>query len=379
MQNNDLMYDPHFLANLAIMRGTPRNEAISQAAIDSHNMQQTRMQQQKHAQEQFMAQQLPKILHELQGKNPYEAAELLARAGLKGPEIGLFLERLGLGGGKTAASQTFTGADKMRYELFKDEQGQTMSRPIPGQAPIKPKVNATEQKDIIKIRERAKAALNSIRELHTSREARKVLQGQTDENTGPNTALAKLTDPDLQQDRGKIAYAAGEIADFSLYTPEAREAKQIISKVNAHLIQNAIKALEGTDTRASVFLEKIMKQGTPLSHLGERAAGIVLDEFEIIMADRAITDTFISKYADAHGTTQGAEAALTEFKKTVPTIDPQTGLFNEKAIELIPQFIRGTTGGGEDFIPELQSSYVEPPKSEWEMARDILREDGTIQ
>lgn len=78
MNNKSAYYDTLSLAGLAVMQGVPMGEAMSQAAMTQHNIQQTQMKQQEQQQAQFMMQQMPQILQSLQGKSAQEIFATLA-------------------------------------------------------------------------------------------------------------------------------------------------------------------------------------------------------------------------------------------------------------------------------------------------------------
>lgn len=93
MQNNPL-YDPQFLAGLAMINGRDAGDAFSQAAITSHNMQQAQAAKMAMQREQFMAQSLPQVLQELQGKSGQEIFQTLTSLGMDAQTASVFAKNM---------------------------------------------------------------------------------------------------------------------------------------------------------------------------------------------------------------------------------------------------------------------------------------------
>jgi hypothetical protein len=301
------MYDPLVLTGLAMMKGGGFANAMSEAATTNYNLQQAQKIQQEQQQAQFMAQRLPQVLRDLQGKNPNEAAAMLAELNIPAQDAALILERLGIGA-PNSKPMMFTGADDMQYETYKDPQtGRLVSQPIPGQQMPQPKLTNEEQKRVSAATTQRDAAKSMLDLIPKAKEAYKILQDETGSWTQPNTLLSHATTPDAQEQS-----TTSMVTNYAAYSAKAREAKQILSKIGSHLVQDAVKALKGSDTRGSVFLEKIMKQGIPDSNLGPKAFEQLLNEFEEAGKYAQARGGFLGQYADLKGTLNGAQSAFDE-------------------------------------------------------------------
>jgi hypothetical protein len=343
------MYDPMTIAGLSVMRGVPLGDALEQGVLINRQMQEAQKIQQEQQQAQFMAQRLPQVLRDLEGKSPYEAAAMLQEAGLDPREISILLERLGIGG-DPKQDRLVTGAGGVKYEQFKDENGQITMRPVPGQEfpeeiearKAAQKQLAEEQKQTRKnieiLNPKQKEADKVTKALAEGEEADAEWDAATNDWNGSGTFAAKMTNlAGVKPDSWSQTFRTG--LGHLFYNDKALAARDKITKLNSSLAQ---QILQGKDTRSAQTDagKKLVSEGLPQDAIASSARSDVIHQYNEQSAEDHTRATFIKKWAAAHNDNdKGAIEEYDHFKKLYGLIDTVSGKVNPEALKKMDEYI----------------------------------------
>lgn len=349
MQNNNL-YDPQFLAGIMMMQGRNAGDALSQAAITSHNMQQAQMQQQQYAQQQFLAQQLPQILSEVNTENPHEMFNALIKSGIAPNEAALIIDRLRPSAASTA-SNIVSGQGGVKYEKYNDPQtGALNLRKIPGQDAVvknplsvsELRVNATKIRDLDN---EARGAERELRLLEDSEDAFKQFDAKTGKWTGAGTATSKIVSNYLPKGAENLAY-----------NQEAQGARQRIDKLNSQLFQNRVQAL---GARATDAAKAEIVKGLPTVELTPDARHDLIATKKRENYEQILRSKFFNEWAKKNNRDlNGAEVAFGEFVTSGQLLDAK-GNVNRELLKQIPAVVSQYLDEGSSQSATAQTMYGE--------------------
>jgi hypothetical protein len=115
IQMNNPLYDPQFLAGLAIARGQPADQAYTQAALMQQQNQDNQMKQAEYERQQYFQQALPQILGQIGSLPTVEAKlEALTSNGASLKDALLLLQSMGTGEAMQPSQRALTPAEIMQ-------------------------------------------------------------------------------------------------------------------------------------------------------------------------------------------------------------------------------------------------------------------------
>lgn len=328
------LYDPMALAGLAVMRGAPLGDALSQAAVTSHNLQQAQMQQQQQQQAQMLAQRLPQILSEVDKNDPYAVFNTLVQNGIAPNEAALIIDRLTPPRNQAANlnANTFAGPGGVRYQtMMNPETGEMEARQIPGQnTQTKPSLSVSELRiNATKLKDLDNEARNAEKELRLLEDSDAAFR-QFDKSTGNWTKAGTVASKYLPKGVENI-----------LYNEKAQSAKQQIDKLNSQLFQNRVQALgaRGTDTA-----KKEIIKGLPTIELTPEARHDVLVTKKREGFEQILRSKFFNEWAKKNNRDlNGAESAFGALISSEPLID-EKGQINKSLMNQIPRIVNELSG-----------------------------------
>ena len=314
IQMNNPLYDPQFLAGLAIARGQPADQAYTQAALMQQQNEDNQMKQAEYERQQYFQQALPQILGQIANlPNPSARLQALVENGVPIKDAALILERTGLGG-----SQESSGFSQV---------GQENAEPRPILSAGEKRINATMLKDFNQV------GRNAERELRLLEDSEEAFQ-DFDKNTGYFTEAGGLL--------SKLPLPKGSENVF--LSTEGQTAKAKIDKLNSQLFQNRVAALGSKGTDAA---KKEILQGLPSIGLTKEARDDLLatkkrENYEAILRAR-----FFNEWAKTHGNDlSGADNVFSDFVGNVSLLD-ESGRPNKALISQLSEVAKeGMNVGG---------------------------------
>lgn len=346
--NNNNIYDPMFLAGLAVMQGAPFSEALNQAAMTTYNLQQSQAAQQEQQRTQALSQQLPRLLRETDTQDPYALFNTLIQNGIAPNEAALIVERLrGPQNSMVNKANTFSGPGGIKFESFTNpETGRLESREIPGQREainVRPlsvselRINSTKLKDLDND---ARNAEKELRLLEDSEEAFRDFDKSAgvESWTGAGSIVSKYVPKGV---------------DNIFYNKNAQGAKQKIDKLNSQLFQNRVAILGARGTDAA---KKEIIKGLPSIELTPEARRDVLDTKKREGYEQVLRSKFFNEWSKRNNKDlNGAEVAFGELLNSESLISAE-GKLNKNLLKNIPSIVNEYVSESTSFLPTENSS-----------------------
>lgn len=308
---NNPLYDPQFLAGLAIASGTPANDALQQAALFQNEQQNQQMKQAEYQRKQYIDQALPQILSQLNDiPDPTMKLQALVEYGVPIQDAALILERIGAVGNNNI-NKSMEGI-----------KNSSSSMPEPRKlSATELRTNSNTLRDLNNIRR------NSEKELRLLEDSEQAFEDY-DKNAGyfseAGSLLSKIPLP--------------KFAENLTLNESAQTAKQKIDKLNSQLFQNRVA---GLGSRATDAAKAEILKGLPQTSLTRDARRDLLDTKKRENYDNILRAEFFDQWAKANGNDlNGAEGAYSDFINSVDLLD-ENGNVNKKLLKMIPGVVNG--------------------------------------
>lgn len=284
----------------------------------------------EYAQKQNIKQNLPNAIRELEGKNSNEIFATLVDQGVEANKASQIASDLTREKREKQNANQFTGADNIRYETYKDENGNVIARPIPGQIDKRrPELTPAEMRvNAIKLKELDNAASGASQELRLVADMEKYFK-EFDEATGIGSNVGA---------GGIASKLTPKWGENIIWNEKAQAAAQEISKASSQLFESRVKS--GGQGLSHVSAQEELKKSMPSVELRPEARNNLLQTKKREILSNLLRSKFVHEWSKLnHKDLAGAEDAFTSFIDTAPLLK-ENGEINKELIKNIPNIVK---------------------------------------